>query len=127
MFNEWGYDNRDKMIASFGIDFSLSNRPQKTLYFNDRPISDEKYYDFQKQANTNFGQYMRYYVNNLRVVSDPKQSMSNKRFRGIIIKELHSLANKKAMSSMFITGENKEIISPEQIEKELSKIDEFFK
>ena len=77
---------------------------------------------------------MRYYVNNLRVVSDPKQSMSNKRFRGIIIKELHSLANKKAMSSMFITGENKEIIgenkeiiSPEQIEKELSKIDEFFK
>lgn len=127
MFNEWGYDNRDKMIASFGSDFSLSNRPQKTLYFNDRPVSDEKYYDFQKQANTNFGQYMRYYVNNLRVVSDPKQSMSNKRFRGIIIKELHSLANKKAMSSMFITGENKEIISPEQIEKELSKIDEFFK
>jgi len=134
MFNEWGYDNRDKMIASFGIDFPLWNRSQKTLYFNDRPISDEKYYDFQKQANTNFGQYMRYYVNNLRVVSDPKQSMSNKRFRGIIIKELHSLANKKAMSSMFITGENKEIIgenkeiiSPEQIEKELSKIDEFFK
>lgn len=127
MFNEWGYDDRDKMIASFGSDFPLWNRSQKTLYFNERPISDDKYYDFQKKANTYFGQYMRSYLSDLKVATDPKGLMSDKTFRGTVIKELHSLANRQAMSDMFITGENKKEILPEQTSTELSEIEELFK